>query len=77
MAETAAAMRGISTGKLRLGQFHQVHDPFGDVHRLVAYALQVGVNLGNGENKAQVDRHGLLHGEQIERQFVDFALGDR
>ena len=76
MAETAAAMRGMSTGRSAFGQIDHVHDALGDVDRLIAYALQVGIDLGDRENEAQIDRHGLLHGEKVERQFVDFALGD-
>ncbi len=57
------------------GKFDHVHDALGDVDRLVSYALEVGIDLGDGENEAQVDGHGLLHGEQVERRLVDFALG--
>ena len=69
-------MRGMSTGSSTLGRSDHVHDALGDVDRLVADALQVGIDLGDGENEAQIDRHGLLHGEQVEGQFVDLALGD-
>ncbi len=66
----------MSTGKFGLGQVHHVHHALGDVHRLVAYALQIGIDLGDGENEAQVDRHGLLHGEKVESHLVDLALGE-
>ena len=39
MARTAVAMRGMSTGKIDLGQFDHVHDAFGDVDGLIADAL--------------------------------------
>ena len=68
-------MRGISTGKLDLRLADQVEHALRDVDRLVAHALQVGIDLEHRQDEAQIDRHGLLHGEQVERQFVDFALG--
>src|SRR5579871_4796304 len=58
------------------GKFDHIHDTLGDVDGLVAYAFEIGVDLGHRQNEAQVNRHGLLHGEQIERFFVDLALGD-
>ena len=58
-----------------LGLADQIEHPLRDVDRLVAYALQVGIDLDDGHDEAQVDRHGLLHGEQIERQLIDLALG--
>ena len=39
-----------------------------------ANALEVRIDFRNGEDKAQVDGHGLLHGEQIEGGLVDLAL---
>ena len=57
-------------------KFHQIHRPLGDVDRLVADSLQIGVDLGDRENKAQIHGDRLLQGEQIEGQFVDFPLGD-
>ena len=47
-----------------------VADAFGGV----AHALQIGVDLDDAENEAQIDGHGLLHGEQVERGLVDVAL---
>ena len=40
----------------------------------VAHALKVGVDLDDAEDEAQIDGHGLLHGEQVERGLVDVAL---
>ena len=75
MAATAAAIAWNINRELYLGQFYQIHHALGDVDCLIADAFQVGVNFGNGENEAQIDRHGLLHGQKIESQLVDFALG--
>ena len=69
-------MRGMSTGRSTLRQLDHVHDALGDVDCLIAYALEVGIDLGDGQDEAQIDRHGLLHGQQVEGQFVDLALGD-
>ncbi len=65
----------MSTGKADLRLADQVEHALRDVDRLVADALEVGVDLEHRENEAKIDRHRLLHGEQIERQFVDLALG--
>src|SRR5579862_7666607 len=63
-------------GKVGFRQIHHVHYTLGDVDRLIAHPLQIGIDLGDRENEAQIDRHGLLHSEQIERHLVDFALGE-
>ncbi len=57
------------------GLADQVEHALRDVDRLVAYAFQVGIDLDHRQDEAQIDRHGLLHGQQVERQFIDFALG--
>ncbi len=57
------------------GRFQLVQHSLDDVHRLVANAFEVAVDLDDGEDEAQVGGHGLLHGEQVEREFVDFAFG--
>ena len=31
--------------------------------------------LTHRQDEAQIDGHRLLHGQQVERQFVDLALG--
>ena len=49
---------------------HAVADALGGV----AHALQVGVDLDDAEDEAQVDGHGLLHGEQVEGGLIDLAL---
>ena len=49
---------------------HAVADALGGV----AHALQVGVDLDHAQDEAQVDGHGLLHGQQVERGLVDVAL---
>ena len=47
----------------------------GDVGGLVADALEVTVDLDDGEDEAQVDGHGLLFGEQVVGHLVHVALG--
>ena len=47
-----------------------VADAFGGV----AHALQIGIDLDDAEDEAQIDGHGLLHGEQVERGLIDVAL---
>jgi hypothetical protein len=66
-------MRGISTGRSTAPSApcaHAVADALGRV----AHALQIGVDLDDAEDEAQVDGHGLLHGQQVERGLVDVAL---
>jgi len=47
----------------------------GNVDSLVAYPLQIGINLDYGHDEAEVDCHGLLHGEKIESELVNLTLG--
>ena len=61
-------------GKIDVGEGAHLADADGDVDGLVAYALEVGVDADDREDEAQVDGHGLLHGEQVERHLVDLAL---
>ncbi len=68
-------MRGISTGRLDRRQLNQAHHALGDVDRLVADALQVGVDLGDRQNEAQVRGRRLLCGQNVEGHFIDLALG--
>jgi len=50
-------------------------DAVGDVDALVADALEVGINLDDGKQEAEVDGHGLFHREQVVGGLVDEALG--
>ncbi len=61
-------------GKIDGGQALHVADAVADAFGGVAHALEIGVDLDDAENEAQVDGHGLLHGEQVERGLVDVAL---
>src|ERR1022692_3998482 len=56
-------------------QVHQIHDSLGDIYRLIAHALEVGVDLGHRENEAQIRGCRLLRGEDVEGEFIDLALG--
>src|SRR5579859_6562236 len=46
----------------------------GDVHGVVAHALQVIIDLDGGRDKTQVGGHRLLEGEQSCRQVIDLNL---
>src|SRR4030088_1247342 len=50
-------------GEVGGGKLHHIHHAFGDVYGLVADAFKVRIDFGDGENEAQVNSHGLLHGE--------------
>src|SRR6185369_4301845 len=54
--------------------FEQVKSALGDVDGLIANSFEVSVDLQHGNDKAEIDRHGLLHCEKVEREFVDAAL---
>ncbi len=45
-----------------------------DVDRVVADALQIVGDLGRGDQQAEVSRHGLLSGEQIDHSLLDLEL---
>ena len=47
---------------------------FGDVHRQIADPLEVGVDLDRRDDDAQVDRHRLLQGQELEGAIVDAHL---
>ena len=59
-----------------IGDLHRAHgaDTIADTLGGVAYSLQVGVDLDDGENEAEIDGHGLLHGEQVEGGLVDISF---
>ena len=46
----------------------------GDVHRQIADALEVGVDLHGGDDRAQVGGHGLVEREQREAAAVDLDV---
>jgi len=60
--------------KPRIRTRRQVHHAFCDVYSLVAHALQIGIYFDAGYNKAQINRHGLLHGQQVDGHFIHIAL---
>ncbi len=64
----------MSTGRSMLAKAPISRHADGDVDGLVADALEVGVDADDREDEAQVDGHGLLHGEQVEGHLVDLAL---
>ena len=68
-------MSGMSMGRAIWGQFFRSYGALGDVGGLVADALEVAVDLDDGEDEAEVDGHGLLFGEEVVGELVDLALG--
>lgn len=60
----------------KIGDGHGLHgaDSVADAFGGVAYALEVGVDLDDGEDEAEVNGHGLLHGEDVEGRLVDLAF---
>jgi hypothetical protein len=60
--------------KVDIGEGTHFADANCNVDGLVAYALEVSVDADDRETKAQVDGHGLLHGEKVEGQLVYLAL---
>ncbi len=60
--------------KIGHGKGLQVADAIADAHCLIANPFEIGIDLDHRENKAQIDRHGLFHGQQIEGHLVDLAL---
>ena len=61
-------------GEVDVGVSSHLADADGDVDGLIAYALEVGVDADDGEDEAEVDGHGLLHGKEVEGHLVDLAL---
>ena len=57
-------------GRSRAQSFMRLR-ALGDVGGLVADALQVAIDLDDGEDEAQVDGHRLLLGEQLVGHLVD------
>ena len=55
-------------------RFEQAQRGLGDVHGLVADALEVGAHLHGRGDEAQVGRHGLLQGEHLQTAVVDLDL---
>src|SRR3979411_3240678 len=49
----------------------EIHHPLGNVHSLVSHPLQVCIDFDAGYDETQVNRHGLLHGEEIDGHFVN------
>jgi hypothetical protein len=45
-----------------------------DVDGLIADALEIVVDAGDGEDKAEVDGHQLMEREKLEDAVVDFEL---
>ena len=46
----------------------------GDIDREIADALQIAVDLDRRHNDAQIDRHRLVQGQQLEAAIVDLDL---
>ena len=74
MASASSLMRGKIHVGLHLRVAQDAHGGLGDVHGLVADALEVAIDARDGEEKAQVGGHGLLSGEQALDALVNFDL---
>jgi hypothetical protein len=61
-------------GKIDVGEGSHLSNAHGDVDRLVAYALQIGVDPDHGEDEAKVDGHWLFHGQEVERHLIDLTF---
>jgi hypothetical protein len=48
--------------------------PLGDVHGLVADALEIGIHLDHRAHQTQVGRDGILEGQELDAQVVDLEL---
>ena len=68
-------MRGDVDRQIRRRELDHIHDALGDIDGLVAHALEIRIDLGDGEDEAQIDSHGLLHGQQVKSSLVDLPLG--
>jgi hypothetical protein len=45
-----------------------------DIHGLVADALEIVVDAGNGQDKAEIDGHQLMQSQQLNDAVIDFDL---
>src|SRR5215472_6669795 len=61
--------------KRRVGTCRQVHHALRDIHGLIAYALEVGIDLDAGDDETQVHCHGLLHGQEIDGKLIHVSFG--
>src|SRR5579871_4934483 len=55
-------------------RLHQRRGTLRDIHRKVADAFQVGVDLQCRDNQTQVGSHRLLSGKQVYRKCIDLNL---
>ncbi len=46
----------------------------GDIHGLIADALEIDVNARNGQRKTEIHGHELVQGEKLNDAIVDFQL---
>src|SRR5262245_2813352 len=60
--------------RLELALLVQLHRALGDVHRLVADALEVGDDLHGGGDEAEVAGGRLVEGEQLHALLVDLDV---
>src|SRR6266478_6911551 len=68
-----AHARQIDVG-LHAGVAKDAHGTLGDVDGLIADALEIVVNAGNGQDEAEIGGHELVQGEQLNDAVVDFHL---
>jgi len=46
----------------------------GDIHGLIANALQVNVDARNGQSKTEINGHELMQGKKLNDAIIDFQL---
>lgn len=61
-------------GQVDIVGLHDVAGAARDAHGLIADAFEVAVDFDDGEDKAEIDGHGLLFGEEFVGHLVEFAL---
>ena len=66
--------RATSNGGLSGGCDQESDRALGDVHRLVADALEIGVDLDDRTHQPQVGRDRILQREELDAQVVDLEL---
>ena len=65
---------GCVDGEISDGECFELTHAVADGGGGIADTLEVSVDLDDGEDEAEVDGHGLLHGEKVEGHLVNFTL---
>ena len=68
------AIRGMSISSLDRRVLQVTSDGLGNVDGEVADALEVGVDLDGGDDRAQVHRHRLMQRQELEAAVVNLDV---